>query len=279
MIWTLFISFLAFLVALLPIYLWWYGSSMLLNEPWNRKRFLLGMIIGGWSVWIVVLFSILSHKQYFYTILSSFIFILLIGISIFLLIQYGSIFARKILQKVAIANILIIAFWLGFVVYISSKISGSAILLVTITPLLLSSLIEESSKHLMSVWLMSQDFRFSKRDIVLFTIFVVLGFVFVENLLYFFKWSWWIGTWIFRSFFSLIAHIVSAVICAYAWWKALSYPPFSLGYISIFSVWFVWAVTTHLIYNFILEQGSIIGLFLFCVIAYIIITQGILKNQ
>ncbi|MBX9809567.1 PrsW family intramembrane metalloprotease [Candidatus Gracilibacteria bacterium] len=279
MIGSLFISFSAFLVALLPIYLWGYGSSLLLDEPWNRRRFLLGMIIGGLSVGIVWLFSILNKIEHFYTTIASFIFIFLLGTSIFLLIQYGSVFARKILQKVAIANILIITFWLVAVLFISTKIPGSVILVVTILPLLLSSLVEESSKHLMSVGLMSQDFRFSKRDIVLFTIFVVLGFVFIENLLYFFRGDGGMGTWIFRSFFSLIAHLVSAVICAYAWWKALSYPPFSLGYIAIFSIGFIGAVITHLIYNFILGEGSVMGLFLFCIVSYIVITQGILRNR
>ncbi len=66
----------------------------------------------------------------------------------------------------------------------TSILPGGAIIALAVTPLLISSLIEESSKHLMSIGLMSQDFAFSRRDVIIFTLFVVLGFVFVENLLY-----------------------------------------------------------------------------------------------
>ncbi len=42
---TIFLAFIAFLIALLPVYLWGYGVSYLLDTPWNRRRFLLGMMI------------------------------------------------------------------------------------------------------------------------------------------------------------------------------------------------------------------------------------------
>jgi RsiW-degrading membrane proteinase PrsW (M82 family) len=87
----------------------------------------------------------------------------------------------------------------------------------------------------MSIGLMSQDFAFSRRDIIIFTLFVVLGFVFIENLLYLFLSDTGLSTWIFRSFFSLMAHLLASVICAYAWWRALSYEPYSLRYIAIFA--------------------------------------------
>lgn len=105
---------------------------------------------------------------------------------------------------------------------------------------------------------MSQDFRFSRSDIIIFTIFVVLGFIFIENLLYLVHGGFSLSTWIFRSFFSLSAHLLSAIICAYAWWRALSYEPFSWQYISIFTSGFIIAVIAHLGYNMILEQGSVI---------------------
>ncbi len=273
------LAFLVFLIALLPIYIWWYISSVLLDEPWNRRRFLLWIVIGWVSVLFVWLFSILKDSSYFYAALAIWIFIILLTISVFILIQFWSNFARKILQKIAIANIIIITCWIILLVFISLIIPESAIILIMIAPLIISSLIEESSKHLMSIWLMSQDFRFSQRDVILFTIFVVLWFVFIENILYFFRWQWGMWTWIFRWFFSLIAHIFSAVICAYAWWRALSYIPFSLKYISIFTIGFWWAIISHMTYNYILQQGSIIWLFMYCIIAYFIITKSILKNS
>lgn len=121
---------------------------------------------------------------------------------------------------------IIIVVILTLVLISTSVLPGGAIIALAIAPLLISSLIEESSKHLMSIGLMSQDFAFSRRDIVIFTLFVVLGFVFVENLLYLFQTDMRLSTWIFRSFFSLTAHLLSASICAYAWWRALSYEPY-----------------------------------------------------
>jgi len=227
-------------------------------------------------VWI---FSYLKNIEHLYVILAGVFFIMSISVYIFFLIYRGSNIARVILEKVAIANILIIFFLLLLSVYIiTTYFPDARILLVMILPLLVSSLIEESSKHLMSIGLMSQDFRFSRSDIILFTIFVVLGFVFFENLLYLFQGNSSIGTWIFRSIFSLVAHVLAATICAYGWWKALSYPPFSSRYIAYFSLGFALAVIVHLSYNFILEKGSVVGLFTYMIMAYVVVTQGILKK-
>jgi RsiW-degrading membrane proteinase PrsW (M82 family) len=81
-------------------------------------------------------------------------------------------------------NTIVIVILLAVVLISTSILPGGAIIALSILPLLISSLIEESSKHLMSIGLMSQDFAFSRRDIIIFTLFVVLGFVFIENLLY-----------------------------------------------------------------------------------------------
>ena len=276
---TIFFYFIAVFVAVLPVYFWGYISSMLLETPWNRRRFLLGMIIGGSAVAFVWMFSYLKNIEHLYIVLSWVFFIATLSIYVFFLIYRGSNIARVILQKVAIANILVIFFLLLTSIYvIGTYFPDARILLIVIMPLLISSLVEESSKHLMSIGLMSQDFRFSRSDIILFTIFVVLGFVFFENLLYLFLSDSSIGTWIFRSIFSLVAHILAATLCAYGWWRALSYPPFSSRYILYFSLGFILAVIVHLSYNYILEKGSVIGLFAYMIMAYVIVTQGILKK-
>jgi RsiW-degrading membrane proteinase PrsW (M82 family) len=144
--------------------------------------------------------------------------------------------ARGLLTKVTQANVIAISLIFLLVLLGVFFIPGTSFLLVTVLPLLLSSLIEESIKHLTSIGLMSQDFRFSRSDIIIFTLFVVLGFIFVENILYLYQYHSSITTWIFRSFFSLSAHLLAATICAYAWWKSLSYEPFSISYIAIFSL-------------------------------------------
>lgn len=275
----IFLSFLAFWIALLPVYLWGYGVSYLLNTPWNRKRFLLGMLIGGVSVGMVWIFSILNESNILYTILLSTLFISILSSMTFVLIRSGSNIARIMLQKITLVNMNIIIILIWWSLLVSSYFDGWIFLMLSILPLLLSALIEESSKHLMSIGLMSQDFRFSRSDIIIFTLFVVLGFIFIENLLYLFEWEFNLITWIFRSFFSLVAHILSAVICAYAWWKALSYTPFSIQYIGIFALWFLLAVLTHLGYNLILEQGSIIGLGIYVLIAYLLGTRAIIPEK
>lgn len=270
--------FLAFCIALFPIYLWGYGASYLLDTPWNRRRFWLGMIIGWVSVGMVYLFSILSKIGYLYAIWAGVIFVFVIGLLVYFLIYRWSVVARGLLVRVTQANVISISVIVLFSLLVTVYIPGSSFLLVIIFPLLLSSLIEESIKHLTSIGLMSQDFRFSRSDVILFTLFVVLGFIFVENILYLYQYHSAISTWIFRSFFSLSAHLLAATICAYAWWRSLSYEPFSISYITIFSLGFMSAVLAHLGYNLILEQGSILGLFCYMIVGYIVITRAILNN-
>lgn len=278
----LFFSFIAFWVALLPVYLWGYGISYLLDTPWNRRRFLMGMVIGSLSVGWVWLFSHIEIDNYKNIFLSSIIFIGVIFIFIFFLIQQGSSIARWLLKKFTIINsIIIVAVFIGSIM-IANSLEWWYILMIAIIPFLLSALIEESSKHLMSIGLMSQDFRFSRSDIIIFTFFVVLGFVFVENLLYLvqvIQGKLSLTTWIFRSFFTLIAHLISAIICAYAWWRALSYEPFSYQYIIIFTFWFTLAVMAHLGYNMAMNAGHIIGIYIYMLIGYILITKGIMIRK
>ena len=278
MISNILLLFLAFSIALLPVYLWGYGVSYLLDTPWNRRRFLLGMMIWGMSVAIVWLFSYIAPSS-LYSLAAVVLFVSVLSVILYILILSGSVYARVLLQQFASVNMIIIVSLLVLALTLSALLPGWAILALAIAPLLISSLIEESSKHLMSIGLMSQDFAFSRRDIIIFTLFVVLGFVFVENLLYLFASHTALSTWIFRSLFSLTAHLLSAVICAYAWWRALSYEPYSVRYVAIFSTWFAIAVVTHLGYNLILQQGSMVGLFVYMIVGYVVVTRGMLMEK
>ena len=275
---TIFLAFIAFLIALLPVYLWGYGVSYLLDTPWNRRRFLLGMMIWGMSVFMVWLFSYVESDS-LYIVLALSIFVFLLALILYTLIWSGSAYARILLQQFATVNMMIIVVLLTTVLISTSILPGGAIVALSVTPLLISSLIEESSKHLMSIGLMSQDFAFSRRDIIIFTLFVVLGFVFAENILYLLRSDLVLSTWIFRSFFSLTAHLLAASICAYAWWRALSYEPYSVRYVAIFSTWFAIAVLTHLGYNLILQQGSMIWLFAYMIVGYVVVTRGMLVER
>lgn len=140
------------------------------------------------------------------------------------------------------------------------------ILLFSITPFL-----EEAAKHLGSVGLIGREFKFSKRDIISFTFFVVLGFVFAENLVYLASGQFSLGVWIGRSFFTLIAHVFTTLICAHYWWRALSYPLFSARYIMTFLTGFALAGGLHTLYNYLLSEGSILGLIIYAIVGYVLV--------
>ena len=150
MIYTIFLSCLAIWIWLLPIYLWGYAVSYLSDAPWNRRRFWIWVLIGGMSVWLVWLFSYLETER-------SYIFLLLIGFvcsiasAVFILIHSWSPYARLLLQKFAWVNMIVICILLVSICIISSIIPGGVPLALSIIPLLMSSAIEESSKHLMSM--------------------------------------------------------------------------------------------------------------------------------
>lgn len=207
------------------------------------------------------------------------VFFLLIYIVVFVLTFLGSAFARVFLRKIAIINTIIIFLLIVGILFITSIIPGSAVLSVLGISLLLASVFEEAAKHLMSVGLTGRDFRFSKQDIIFFTFFVVLGFVFVENILYFIYSDFSLVQWVFRSFFTLIAHLFAASMCAYFWWKALSYPLFSLRYFTTFLLGFFLASIIHMLYNLSLEKGSLLFVLLFTIAGYMVFTKLIMKED
>jgi PrsW family intramembrane metalloprotease len=140
----------------------------------------------------------------------------------------------------------------------------------------LLALIEESAKHIGSIGLLSHEFRFSQREIIVFTFFTVLGFVFIENLIYLFRSDLSMSEWIFRSFFTLIAHVFFATIVSYAWWKALAYDLYSLRYIGVLIMGIVIATSLHIIYNIALREGYIMIICLYAIVGYIFFTRLLL---
>jgi hypothetical protein len=134
--------------------------------------------------------------------------------------------------------------------------------------LLVTSLFEESSKHLVSLGLAGQDYRFSRSDIFSFTLFSVLGFVFAENVLYLTATDTAFFDWIYRSIFTLIAHVFAASVCAYFWWKALSYELFSVRYIATFLLGFALAIAAHTLYNIFSVSGSFLLLAIYVILGY-----------
>ena len=267
----IFLSFLAFWMALLPVYLWGYGVTYMLSDTWNRMRFGVGLILWWVGVGLTYVFASSYRESSLFEIsifIGFFLFLLLFILGLTLL---GSKFSRVFLQKIALLHVVTIAILIS-VLYLGGKYFPIP---EVITPLMLlfflTPFLEEAVKHLGTVGLIGQDFHFSQKDVISFTFFVVLGFVFAENLLYLASGQFTLGTWIWRSFFTLIAHVFTAIICAHWWWKALSYPLFSARYIGTFVIGFVLAWGLHTLYNSLLAQGSILGIIIYAVVGYVLV--------
>ena len=269
---------LAFWVALLPIYFWGYALTLFFRDDWSRLRFWVGIWAGSFSVGLVYILSLFPEDS---TLLQGgFIggFFLALYLLIIILTFFGSSYARVFIRKIALLHAGIMFLFLVFMMLMQHFFGNIAVFSWILYPLLFSAFLEESAKHLSSIGLIGRDFSFSQKDVVLMTFFVVLWFVFSENLLYFFDGRWSLPVWIFRSFFTLLAHIFLASICAYFWWKALSYRLFSIRYVATFFLGFLIAGTFHFVYNSLLESGNMIGIFVVLVWGYIFFTRALLEK-
>lgn len=267
---TLFSFFFAFWVALLPVYLWGYGTTVLLDERWNRRRFFLGVFIGSMAVGITYLYA-MSILQWPLAELS--VALLILGAILLILslsMRLGSRVASWFLQRIAIIHVALFASVFLLLFLVITFVPELRVLAPILGVALLTPFIEESTKHLWSIGLSSQEFRFSERDVLAFSFFVVLGFVFAENLLYFLHWGRTLGEWIGRATFTLVAHIFTTLLFAHFWWKALAYPLGSLRYIMTILGGFMLAGILHIGYNFFLSRGSLLWLILYAIVGYIL---------
>jgi len=156
---------------------------------------------------------------------------------------------------------------------ITSFFHGTIFFLLSVN-IIFAALVEETSKHLVSVGTTGIQLRFSARDMIFLNFFCVLGFIFSENLLYLIYGYWQtsqfsIFQWGFRSFFTLIAHVFSASLCAFFWWKALSFPFLSRKYITFFLCGIFLATLSHACYNGLIESNIFYGIILYTLLAYI----------
>lgn len=268
---TIFLFFIAFWIALLPVYLWGYGVTYMLSDTWNRMRFWVWLLLWGLGVGLTYVFASSYSTDSLFEVGIFAWFLVVLFLLVLVLTLFGSRFSRVFLQKIAITHITIIGTILVALYFAGRYFPIPGVITPVLLLFFLTPFLEEAAKHLGSVWLIGQEFRFSQRDIVSFTFFVVLGFVFAENLLYLVSGQFSLGTWIWRSFFTLIAHVFTAIICAHWWWKALSYPLFSARYIGTFLIGFLLAGGLHTLYNVLLEQGSLLGLIVYAVVGYVLI--------
>ncbi|MBP9780041.1 PrsW family intramembrane metalloprotease [Candidatus Gracilibacteria bacterium] len=270
MFYNVFLAFLGFFVILFPVYLWGYGTTLVLGYGWQRMRFLMGIIVGSISVMIMFFLEKYAHSSNM-LLTAGFILVgllcsLYVGIRI--LTYYGSPFARVFLRRIALGHIILIFLVTLGLLFFASIFPSMTLFVGLSFAFLTTSLFEEASKHLVSIGLAGQDFKFSKSDILTFTLFSVLGFVFCENIFYLFYDEATLGQWLYRSLFTLVAHIVASSLCAYYWWKALSYELFSVKYIGYFVLGFLLASGLHTLYNLLLQENAFLGLISYIIIGY-----------
>lgn len=289
---------LVFFFTFLPIVFWGYIFSYIDSTLANRRRFFFGIIAGGistlpilllgkygWELKGINIFATISQFDISQT------FSLLLWLSSIILLVSASgtflwIFQKSIQEQVLTIIKNILFFFLGilflwgifcllvgfFSVFPSGNFSlsdgvslGDFVfnsLKLVIFYYLVIGFIEEASKH----------FHFlagtlpklgDTKEIVLLSVFVALGFAFVENIIYFWnillsEWLWgeFIKSYIFRSCFSLMVHVICSALLAHTfsivWYKKNL---FSLSAGIIFIGGILTSLLLHAIYDISLTLG------------------------
>ena len=135
-------------------------------------------------------------------------------------------------------------------------ITGDFLLGGILATIFIPAFFEEISKHFSVLGLLGKSFSFSLRDLTLFTFCVVLGFVFIENILYFFAHGTSVGLSVFRSIFVFSVHLLSSLICTLVWWKSLGEKFGSLRYFLWFVLGILGATLVHTLYNYSISNGN-----------------------
>lgn len=266
-IWGVFLVF----ILLLPLYLWAYGVSCLQDDA----QLIRGRFWGGVLSWVFSVGTVYVITQFWWGTFIEW----LMGIGgFFICLFWGVILGSVIWSQVArryiramgvfhIGYMLILVAFIAMGIHFFPKYLS---LFIVIMPILLAVFFEESAKHMTVLGYLGKDFRFSLRDFAYFSFFVVVGFVFFENILYFFSGQYPMISLVYRSFFPFATHLLSTLLCTLMWWRALSFPFFSLRYIVWFLSWLIAAIIVHAVYNISLAHGwMIIGIFE-CIWAYIL---------
>jgi len=149
-------------------------------------------------------------------------------------------------------------------------------------------IIEELAKHFN--FLSTSELKIdSIKSWVLFSIFVALGFSFIENILYFkviyetYSLSWQlVSTYFFRSIFSVFVHVLCSSVLAYAFTKAyLSYKKSfnNFFFIKTFLIWVSYSILLHSIFDVSLSLWFTFIVFLYFIWAYLYITSIFYKEK
>ncbi len=316
------------IICFFPIVLWWYGFSFIDNSVQNKKRFLIGILAGSISVFPILyldrLFEIpeLSFVNIFSNVLylDSFWNYLLLGLSFLFLVSFlafsllifwslfrqikgaaQSYFMSFISLLIVISGILVF-FWLiellsEVIVSIENNwnfeppIFGNAVfnsLKLIIFYYIVIALIEESAKHFsfLSSNILAID---SIKKGVLYSIFIALGFAFLENILYAIRIYEEQGFSIiliiilfYRSIFSLFIHVFSSAVLGYFFTKAyLLYKnkKYWVRWFLLFIYGIIGAIIIHFSFDVLVTLGYTKAIFIYFILGYFWITKiAFLKN-
>lgn len=263
-----------------PLYFWLYIYSILgWESKWLRSKFFAWIFLGLFSVVLIfVLTKIFVNPdlRIFFII-----WLILLLLSVFLVIfitYFSSKVSQKFLRKITLINSFLVFFVLLFFVVFSWIFLDKTQFFFVIITIFFAAFFEEIAKHFTMLALMGKYFSFSLRDITAFVFCIVLGFVFIENIFYLFKFGATFGTSVFRSIFSFSAHLVSAMLVVIFWWKSLNYKIGSFKYFFWFFIGLFSSVLSHFIYNFCLQYNYNFILILYLFSAYWLFVYALNKK-
>ncbi len=319
LIFILFISFL-------PLVFWAYIFSYIDSSLLNKKRFFLGIFAGSISVLPflyfekiiqIPLFSFLNifsfaqkitnFSSLFPFFLSAFSFLCLFFFFSFLIWLFFSREEKKFIFSIKTFSLFLIFLlflslffyflWIFFSlfpelnflweekIYFWKTLFQSFKLIIVYY--FLVGLIEESTKYfqlLGSENLATQ----SSKELVLYSIFIALGFSFIENILYLFNLysqSWFstslIKVYFFRSVFSIILHILCSSIIVHSFAKCwYKYRRFIFReYMKGFFLALVLAIFLHSFFDIALSIGISFVIFLYFMGGYIYVSSIFYREE
>ncbi len=319
-----FIIILIILSSFIPILLWWYSFSYLDNSKLNKKRFIFWIMSGVLSVFPILymdkrnnifniwVFNISKYLSWIWTLKLFFPFFFSILAFVFLFFFFSLIlwFILKVNifeYKKVIKNILIICFFsflivlffylinyffqrfpkLNFTILEATKfwdISLNSLKLV-IFYYLIVWVLEEISKYFNFSWQIIKNI--SVKEGVLYSIFIALGFSFIENILYLYNLFSiynlsfdFLKIYFFRSIFSVILHVFCSSLLAYSFIKALSYyNEWNIfKYIKLFLYGLILSVFLHFFFDLCLTLGFSFIIIIYLIVWYLYVTSIFYKD-
>lgn len=310
--------FFVWIICFIPIVFWGYFFSFVDSSVFNKKRFFLGILAGSMSTLPILaldrvfevqsfsalhifensatLWGIASYGVNFF----SFLFILLLVIWTITLFSFVmtqlkrkdfSIFFKSFMWfLVTIICILFIFFLVQILGGIFPSIEAGSLtnapaftttvfnsLKLVIFYYVIISFLEESAKHFSFLGSGIPE-NINLKQAVLFSIFVALGFSFLENILYWLKIIEEHGLWMelfaivfYRSVFSLFIHVFSSALLWYFFAKA--YIKYKEGIVNWWFIkellfWIILALLFHSSFDIFISYNMSIFIFVYFIIWY-----------